>query len=264
MTELLLLLPRLHRELARTPDVPPGARTLWPGLPQAPADAFVPDYPWTPAQARACLADFEQTCRAGAGGAPVLAFSVADMLGAGGDLSPAERRALDELVGRQPAAPPAGEDAGEVARRLASQRALLLAWLQEQQVLELRALEQRVREGRFALAGLLGEGGEADASAAPYADDAPLPAWRAVLAAAAPFLPAGTAVLATDPDMAEAVLAAAGPESALPDHDVPAGFAGARLSLGELLGKGWNLPETSRVLPFLYPFPQAGERPERA
>lgn len=306
-----LILPRLHRELTAPeglpfplPALPGGAAALWPGLPHPPDHgAFVPDYAWNSAQAAACVADFEQTGRAGAGGAPVLPFSVAGLLGAGDDLSPEERRALDELTGHRTnpsgqavsAVPPSAATAEPAARRAAAQRVLLLAWLQERQVLELRALERKVASGRSALAGLLGEGeaplaasGSAGSPPEPWAgerptpggDDAPLPPWRSVLAAAAVFLPglAGSAASAddaprlvvTDPAMAAAVaglapgLEAAGDAPAAAPTDAPPGFMAVRAPLGRVLGRGWHTPEASRVFLFLYPSQWAAPAPERS
>ena len=185
-----LALPRLHPELAAASPrpLPEGTLFLWPGLPRPPqSGVFAPDYPWTPDQAAACLADFERAGREGVRGAPVAAFSALGALGAGDDLSPEERRALSELMGELSSASDRAVDANDETGRQAAQRTLLLAWLQEKQVLELRELEQRVRRGQSALAGLLGEGVVPEADFVGVASGgASLPPWRSVLASPVP------------------------------------------------------------------------------
>ena len=93
METLLLSLPYLHAALS--PDET-ACRTLWPGLPGRPENAWEPAMPWSAPMAAACLADYERACRDGASGSPVLTLG-ADAAPA--DLSPAERRALREMTG---------------------------------------------------------------------------------------------------------------------------------------------------------------------
>lgn len=257
-----LVLPRLHPELADDVPhpLPEGTLFLWPGLPHPPSSGvFLPDYAWSPAQAAACVADFERAGREGAHGAPVEAFSVASVFDAGHDLSPEELRALRELMGKAASPPSPVAEAEAEARRQAAQRVLLLAWLQEKQALELRHLERRVRLGQAALAGLLGEGAVTAPEADGEAGDAPLPAWRSVLAAACVFLPHSSAgergeeaaVLAADRDMASALDALA--SDAVAEEGVPPGFRAVRAPLGRVLGRGRATPDTERSLLFLYP-----------
>ena len=265
-----LALPRLHPELAAASPrpLPEGTLFLWPGLPRPPqSGVFAPDYPWTPDQAAACLADFERAGREGVRGAPVAAFSALGALGAGDDLSPEERRALSELMGELSSASDRAVDANDETGRQAAQRTLLLAWLQEKQVLELRELEQRVRRGQSALAGLLGEGVVPEADFVGVASGgASLPPWRSVLAAASAFLPrsvAGsddTAVLALDRDMVATLAALASDQAAGTNENawmgaerLPEGFSGARIPLGRALGRGWTVPELTRAVFFVYP-----------
>ena len=265
-----LALPRLHPELAAASPrpLPEGTLFLWPGLPRPPqSGGFAPDYPWTPDQAAACLADFERAGREGVRGAPVAAFSALGALGAGDDLSPEERRALSELMGELSSASDRAVDANDETGRQAAQRTLLLAWLQEKQVLELRELEQRVRRGQSALAGLLGEGVVPEADFVGVASGgASLPPWRSVLAAASAFLPrsvAGsddTAVLALDRDMVATLAALASDQAAGTNENawmgaerLPEGFSGARIPLGRALGRGWTVPESTRAVFFVYP-----------
>ena len=265
-----LALPRLHPELAAASPrpLPEGTLFLWPGLPRPPqSGVFAPDYPWTPDQAAACLADFERAGREGVRGAPVAAFSALGALGAGDDLSPEERRALSELMGELSSASDRAVDANDETGRQAAQRTLLLAWLQEKQGLELRELEQRVRRGQSALAGLLGEGVVPEADFVGVASGgASLPPWRSVLAAASVFLPrsvAGsddTAVLALDRDMVATLAALASDQAAGTNENawmgaerLPEGFSGARIPLGRALGRGWTVPESTRAVFFVYP-----------
>ena len=265
-----LALPRLHPELAAASPrpLPEGTLFLWPGLPRPPqSGVFAPDSPWTPDQAAACLADFERAGREGVRGAPVAAFSALGALGAGDDLSPEERRALSELMGEFSSASDRAVDANDETGRQAAQRTLLLAWLQEKQVLELRELEQRVRRGQSALAGLLGEGVVPEADFVGVASGgASLPPWRSVLAAASVFLPrsvAGsddTAVLALDRDMVATLAALASDQAAGTNENawmgaerLPEGFSGARIPLGRALGRGWTVPESTRAVFFVYP-----------
>ena len=265
-----LALPRLHPELAAASPrpLPEGTLFLWPGLPRPPqSGVFAPDYPWTPDQAAACLADFERAGREGVRGAPVAAFSALGALGAGDDLSPEERRALSELMGEFSSASDRAVDANDETGRQAAQRTLLLAWLQEKQVLELRELEQRVRRGQSALAGLLGEGVVPEADFVGVASGgASLPPWRSVLAAASVFLPrsvAGsddTAVLALDRDMVATLAALASDQAAGTNENawmgaerLPEGFSGARIPLGRALGRGWTVPESTRAVFFVHP-----------
>lgn len=265
-----LALPRLHPELAAASPrpLPEGTLFLWPGLPRPPqSGVFAPDYPWTPDQAAACLADFERAGREGVRGAPVAAFSALGALGAGDDLSPEERRALSELMGELSSASDRAVDANDETGRQAAQRTLLLAWLQEKQVLELRELEQRVHRGQSALAGLLGEGVVPEADFVGVASGgASLPPWRSVLAAASVFLPrsvAGsddTAVLALDRDMVATLAALASDQAAGTNENawmgaerLPEGFSGARIPLGRALGRGWTVPESTRAVFFVYP-----------
>ena len=142
-----------------------------------------------------------------------------------------------------------------------------MAWLQEKQVLELRELEQRVRRGQSALAGLLGEGVVPEADFVGVASGgASLPPWRSVLAAASVFLPrsvAGsddTAVLALDRDMVATLAALASDQAAGTNENawmgaerLPEGFSGARIPLGRALGRGWTVPESTRAVFFVYP-----------
>ena len=174
-TPLYLALPGLHAEF-----LPPleNCRTLWPGLPSRPESAWAPALPWSPAMASACLADYERACRDGATGSPVLTLGAEH---APADLSEAERRALREMAGL-----PAEEP--QQPLRQTAQQVLLLVWLQEKQALEMAALEQKIRDSRRNLTGLIsGVSRTGFSSAAP--DERDLPDWRRTLSAALAFLP---------------------------------------------------------------------------
>ena len=311
-----LVLPRLHPELLPPLPLPEGALLLWPGLPRPPqSGVFLPAWPWSPAQAAACVDDFERAGRDGAAGAPVVSLWAAGP-GLADELSAGERQALRQFMEQaprpasskdspnqsadkfpdNPAANPAEEEARRKMRQTA-QQTLLLAWVQERQALELRDLKRRARRERAALAGLLGEGNPALLSPEPpesahqAPDPLPLPPWRAVLAAAALFLPPAApatapaasraassasepsafsepsassvgeyrdmAVLALDRDMAECLAALAEPGHSAP-FSPPPGFRGARLPLNRVLGRAWSAgrntaPEAAHDILFLWP-----------
>lgn len=231
----LIVLPRLHHELATAPaglSLPPEAQFLWPGLPQKPDAYFQPEgaYPWSPEQAAACVRDFESIARDGAKGRPVQALAQNDVLGGEllgmkHDISLDERLALQQWRQAE-ASPPARHDAAPVTdqeRQTAAQRVLLLAWLRESQNLELQALEAKVQAGHGLLKNILGDGmkegldafGEstsespAQSSAVSSTTDNALPAWRDVLEAAACFLPQDAQIVVTDRGMADTILAQA-------------------------------------------------------
>ncbi|MCH5277973.1 MAG: hypothetical protein J1E80_09115 [Desulfovibrionaceae bacterium] len=296
-----LVLPRLHPELVSPALLPEGALFLWPGLPRPPrSGVFLPAYPWTPDQAAACLADFERAGRDGAGGTHAARLRAADSGWLPGlpadrprDLPESERRALRrfmEQAAPSPALPnPAfsrapddaqGDDPDGLERlRQTAQQTLLLAWLQEKQALELRELSLRARREQAALAGLLGEGNPPPFSPGPddmaLAPPPPLPPWRAVLAAAALFLPApsaspapdegrGMAVLALDRDMSESLAHLAEGEGA--PLCACEGLRGARLSLGQVLGRlrsAGPVPAPERDILFVWPsaWPSPSTRP---
>ena len=174
-TSLFLALPRLHAEW-----LPPlqNCRTLWPGLPGKPDSAWAPELPLSPALSAACLADYERICRDGASGSPVTTLGAEP---APADLSEAERRALREMAGlpvEEPAQP----------MRRTAQQVLLLTWLQEQQALDMAALEQKISVSRQKIAGLI-SGTEGRGRRAALPGDADLPDWRKTLAAALAFVP---------------------------------------------------------------------------
>lgn len=242
---VFVALPRLHRELIDRP-LPDGVLTLWPGLPEAfpgttgdrssAADGlFRPEYPWGPAESAACVADFERAARDGVSGSSVGAVSAEALRTEASDLSPAELAALEEwrrtVSGISSPGPEISAGSGA---RVAAQRVLLLAWLRERQFLEIRDLEARVSRGQARLAGWLGEGPDDVLPEEGRADGGPwLPSWSVVLEAASFFLPAGAVVVATDDDMASALM-----DRGEPAEDAPAsaGWTMVRLSSGPVPG----------------------------
>ena len=219
----LLAVPRLHAELS---PLPSGCRTLWPGLPRRPEQAWEPSYPLPASLAAACLADFERASRDGASGSPVLTLGAEH---APADLSDAERRALREMSG-QPAEEP------EQPLRQQVQQVLLLLWLQEKQALDMAELEQKIRDSRRALASLIsGRSRVGEAASLPAEND--LPDWKRALAAELTFLPdmpAPLALYVTSPAMASAVLEAGATSAELPAEALPADCRAVEMPVSEL------------------------------
>ena len=216
MAHLLLALPRLHAVLAEeegrrlVSSLPENMLTLWPGLPEQPEKSLLPDLPWTPAQAAACLADFERSAREGAHGLAVTHLTVRDMQSAAAGLSPEEQDALARLQVMETGEEPEEDDSptARQLRRESAQRTLLLNWLQEKQYLELNELSRLVASKQAGLAGILGEG-RLPKMKELAAEEPPVPAWRALLDAAAVLLEKeiaeGLRIVALDADMAEAL-----------------------------------------------------------
>ncbi len=191
---LIISIPRMHAELsAACPD----AKTFWPGLPQMPSSAWSPVFPLSPAQAAASLRGFESACRDGASGTPV--HMLASQPFAKG-LSPSEIQAIDEMTGTSPTPP-------SLPVRCQAQQILLLAWLKEQQSLELAAFEAKIKNSKRALSKLLA-GRLHDAVEnpdRPSVNEDELPAWNQVMAAILAFLsdiPEDALFLCTDSHLA--------------------------------------------------------------
>lgn len=217
---LVIALPHLHPTLVEEEvcalglNVPEGIRTLWPGLPGKPEKAYAPVLPWSVAQASACLADFEQNARDGARGLALMPLAAQSLFPSDAVLSPAEQDALARLTERDPPSSKQTSPAiPSVARQKQehAQRTLLLAWLQEQQALELTELTRSVARKQSKLAGLLGEGfPEPPPDASSRAECQAGTAWRAVLEAAVILLDreiqeCDLRFLVLDRDMADAL-----------------------------------------------------------
>ena len=218
----LLSFPRLHRELLPSH---PECATLWPGLSHAPAGTWVPHLPLSPALADASLSDFRRACRDGACGSPVHALSLEK---APSDITGEELRALRELKGLPP-------DPPEQPLRAVAQQILILAWLQEEQTLEMALLEQKIRTSRTALKGLITGTASSGLESPQPPSERELPSWEKMLAAFLAFtpdLPAGTALLATSREMSAAL------KEWLTIHPLPCsdGSTSIRVRISELIG----------------------------
>ncbi len=228
---LVIALPHLHPALVEEDaralglHVPEGIHTLWPGLPGKPDNAYAPVLPWSAAQAAACLADFEQSARDGARGLALTPLAAQSLLPSDAVLSPAEQDALARLAEHAPSSSretsPATPSVVRQKQEYA-QRALLLAWLQEQQALELAELTRSVARQQSRLAGLLGDGFPAPSPHISNRAERPTAtAWRAVLEAAVTLLDreiqeCNLRFLVLDRDMADAL------ESISPAKRLPA------------------------------------------
>ncbi len=171
----LLAVPRMHPPL---PPMPQGCLSFWPGLPGMPPDAWQPDLPWKGQAASACLAEFERAVRDGTSGTPVHTLRIGQ---SDGGISPAEVKALEELVGAPAGAAPA-------ALRRNAQQTLILAWLRERQSLEIARLEADINGKRSMLNALI-SGKRSVVPPAAGKSETALPAWRGSLAAMLAFLP---------------------------------------------------------------------------
>lgn len=197
----------------------PAALRLWPGLPAPDADALVgrycpPNYPFSPAEAAACLEDLRQMDAAALSGL-ALEASVSANAQAGRLLS--ELAGLDDLSAL--AGPTAAREAEAARRSLLerqqAQKALLWLWLQEERLAELARLAAGFSKNARALAATLADDGNAgdddspamdfQASAQNFlgpdlaldpTDPALVPPWRLSVRNAACFLPSDAAILA--------------------------------------------------------------------
>ena len=201
----------------------PAALRLWPGLPVPDANALAgyycpPDYPFSPAEAAACLEDLRQMDAAALSGL-ALGATVSANAQAGRLLG--ELAGLDDLTAL--AGPTAAREAEAARRRLLerqqAQKALLWLWLQEERLAELARLAEGFSQNARALAATLTE----DVSTASDdgmpatdlqaltpgflgaelrldpTDPALVPPWRLAVLNAACFLPPEAAILAEGP-----------------------------------------------------------------
>lgn len=131
-----------------------------------------------------------------------------------------------------------------------AQKALLLAWEHEEEILAVRALEAKVAEGEERLRSALGDGADDGSGGGPAALAAqpvarPAYSWRIVLDAIGAFLPEGAALFTACAAMIDD-LRGLGILEPLPEnlrHEMPAGFSGlaeqlltAELPLWRILG----------------------------
>ena len=197
-------LPDVTRSSAQAPHWP-GALRIWPGLPQQediPLNGRYcpPDYPFSPAQARACLEDLRNMDATALSGLPLEAT-------AGGNARAgrlmAEMACLENL-----SALAAGQNTrtAEIERRQRltreqAQKALLWIWLQEERLAELAGLTVRVAQNARALSAVLEESTSSIQGLSFLGPDLSLdlslvPPWRLSVVNAACFLPDGASILA--------------------------------------------------------------------
>lgn len=289
---LVVYVPLMHPELLPL-GLPDGLSVLWPGLSPAshpfPRNSRVavwrPAMPYSPAEAEACLTDFEALGRDMLGGTPVRAASAARPVAARA-FAPAEAEALARFAGQKgrgaaspvgPGAegglsdPPDPADREEVKRR--AHRLLLLAWLQEERVRDMGGLWRRYHAGSAALARelcpeeiggtvpgareLVPEESMDPGGAEPIPHEVPdlrgmLPPWRFVLEHMAFFLPEDAALFTADSRLLhEAALA-----------PCPAGEASAAAFLracGEGVRRRLHVARASLWRLLGLPGPQAGK-----
>lgn len=199
----------------------PGALRLWPGLPDAlcivdaVADAAAPapgryrpaDYPFSPREAAACLADLRQMDRAALSGLPLGAAVGGNARNA---RQLAELAALKDLDGLDGTAPSSAEMARrERLEREQAQKALLWLWLQEERLAELADLARRYADNAGRLSAALGVEEDERPRGLPFLgasialDPALVPPWRLAAANAAYFLPREAALAAEGPMRAD-------------------------------------------------------------
>lgn len=177
-------------------------------LPECPPYAAMPkadtvacplvNLPFSPQEARACLAELRSL---NADALSQELHRTVEHLGRA-NLPVHEAAALARFSGT------AATDVSPEARLRQAQTLLLMAWVQEERVLEIAELSRRCARSEKKLAALLGDGDTGGHDSAPDCPAAPdaellalLPAWPFVLEQLSLFLPAGTVFCVTHPDL---------------------------------------------------------------
>ncbi len=194
---MYISVPVLHRGLF--PDTPfPDAVRVCPGLPAAAGPGYLQvDWPLSPVLAEACLRDAAAFVDSGLSPESIRQLRDAQrqtfrLAREGRDLIRALRPGVSE---ESDAAPPDHELAQQV---------LLMAWLQEERLLELESLHRRADAATARLRAVLdGEGDALPDPKTPAVDPDLLPAWRTVLEALALFLPEKAVLVSSDPRLAD-------------------------------------------------------------
>lgn len=217
--------PRLHAALGR--GVVPSVGDCRPWN-EADQPTVLHDLPLNRAEARACLQDLRT--------APPEELSRAVQMAAAeyvaGSLGKVEDTALSAFMrGNSTPAPsgnPGRPDGKTDEQRRLAQRHLLTVWVQEERVLDIVQLKNRCEDAERRLADLLSDPDFAELDELPAVSNASLeesektsldevrpllPSWHFVLAQLLPFLPPAALLVVNDPEMAEAVHAAALPGS---------------------------------------------------
>ena len=253
-----LLIPRFHDELMSATFQPRGWLTCRPWDDQPPhAQTGLSGLPLTTKQAERCLREWQTL---DADSLQQELFRVADeRISRLGGLSPQEARALDAFIGHVP------QNGNE--RKMLAQRLLLMAWVQEERILALRALNARYIESAQQLETLLAEPDEPQPSVVPLHEDPEetrlLPPWRFVLRELRYFLPPNAILGVTDVAMmqflkktGQAAELSAEELSLLPESTQDQKFLGVRRSLSVLLtGKDLLQADTDYPDSHLFVFP---------
>ena len=187
---------------------------LWPGLPRVPETGFwqPADYPFSPQQAAACLADLQAMSEAALSGVPLQALAAREH-------RPQAAKHLEEQAalarfaedGQAPkdTFDTAPDTAAHVAlHRKAAQKVLLWAWLLEERYREVRELSRSWEEGAGHLVDALAVEDDAALAGLSALDmhlgdaEGLLPSWKLVLENAALFLPSGATLVVNSAAMA--------------------------------------------------------------
>lgn len=299
MTErqpLLLYVPLLHKELVDESGISHCAKapicTLWPGLPPAssslsdtPDNQYRPAYPYSPVQALSCLNDWKALAAEQGPDALTLPRNVPGWQDK--PLDSVEELALEAFsrtgsTASADTAPPISPVLPKTVQpHTEAQQRLLMVWLQEEHVIDIKKLIKQYHLNAAALAATLTdaplEPAALSASPAPLSgemtgdvseklteallpqgllpDDASalLPPWNFVLENMAPFLPDNCILYSADLRMWESLQErgirfeplppAEGLPQPQPDASASPGVVRQHLTLLEMLGKKKAVPE---------------------
>ena len=197
---LTLSVPVLHRELSAA--VFSEAMHVCPGLAQAEEAGYARlDWPLSAEKARLFLRDAASLADSGLSPESTRVVRETDR-----QMSRRirENRELRDIL-RQEGASAVKED--EQQARIQAQQVLLMAWLQEERLMELEALSRRADATAARLTSLLDDGTDTAHNALfalhTVLDLRLLPSWQTVLEHLAVFLPSGTVLASCDPQMTE-------------------------------------------------------------
>ena len=197
-------LPDITRSYGQAPHWP-GALRLWPGLPQQEDISLEgrycpPDYPFSPAQARACLEDLRSMDAAALSGLPLEATAECNARTGRLITEMASLKSLNTHAENQNTRAAEAVQQQRLEREQA-QKALIWLWLQEERLAELVSLTARFAQTTRALNTVLEEGenprqGLSFLGPELSLDLSLVPPWRLSVINAACFLPEGSAILA--------------------------------------------------------------------
>ncbi len=223
-SSMLILVPWLHRSFVAptlpTLDGEGSVQTLWPGLPDPPKEdaIFCPQFPYTPAEARACLSDWQAFVQERSAVAEKARHESLHEQFSQQYMN--EDALLQDFVRTGTYSSPkhdAGTQEQEMLR--AAQRRLLMIWMQEEEVVGIQKLLARYQEGTHNLAESLHdhslEEGELTAEKMPTVADkslvfddaqALLPPWSFALINMLPFIPVDAVLYVADERMRDAIM----------------------------------------------------------